>query len=259
METEQTIICLPFDDPKKLSIRLPFGGKLEAISDLSKGVPKDCTLVHGLMLQLAPTLAGMQCFIKILKLIQTVQNLLKNFNAATFIKDVTPAIGEVANCCFGALLGIPTMIIDILKLIIAYLKCIIEAVSSILNFQLGINASDEEDNPNFTLAFNCAQGNVQASTQQLKDALEVIEPLISLLQDLMEGAQDPSGLIDPAKEAIATISAVIPILRSFLESGGATAGLPDIEEIKKILDSLKEQQKKLEDVQETLEELSPSK
>ena len=65
MSNVQTIPCIKLPSGGSFSISLPFGGQLTSVIDLSKGPPTDCTLIHGLMLQLGPALAGMQCILKL--------------------------------------------------------------------------------------------------------------------------------------------------------------------------------------------------
>src|ERR1700683_549995 len=55
--------------PSPLKITLPTGGTLSAFSDLSKGIPSDCSLTFSLMLQIAPFLGSIECLLKVLGLI----------------------------------------------------------------------------------------------------------------------------------------------------------------------------------------------
>jgi len=45
-----------FPMPSPLKITLPSGDELKAFTDLSKGIPNDCSMTFNLMLQLAPFL-----------------------------------------------------------------------------------------------------------------------------------------------------------------------------------------------------------
>jgi hypothetical protein len=235
MATEQAPICVPFPKPRSLKIRLPFGGSLDSVVDISKGPPTDCTLIHGLMLQLSPALAGMECFLKVLKFIKTLQS-----NPA----DIPGAIAEVASC-FVVFDNILKMIIDILKLIIAYLKCIIEAVRSILAFQVGINLGDAEDNPAISLSFDCAQNNAAASTAQLREALEAIQPLLEVLKTLLSIAG--TVLPGPAQKATDVIPVIVNTLKPILEGGGATVGVAGTQDTIQTLDDLKNTLEQLQD------------
>jgi hypothetical protein len=60
--------------PKPVSIPLPFGGELKALLDMSKGPPNDCAIVHSLMLQITPMLAGMECLLRVLKAVKALKD-----------------------------------------------------------------------------------------------------------------------------------------------------------------------------------------
>jgi hypothetical protein len=248
MATEQETICVPFPKPRSLKIQMPFGGSLNSVVDISKGLPTDCTLVHGLMLQLSPALASMECFLKVLKFIKAIDDL-KNDIPPDPAKIVQAAAGVAS--CFVVFDNIPKMIIDILKLIIAYLKCIIEAVRSILAFQVGINLGDAEDNPAISLSLDCAQNNAAASTAQLREALEAIQPLLNILKTLLSIAG--TALPGPAQKATDVIPTVVDALKSALAGGGATVGIPETQDTIQTLDDLKNT---LEQLQDSLDPLS---
>jgi hypothetical protein len=238
MATEQKPICVPFPKPRSLKIRLPFGGSLDSVVDISKGPPTDCTLIHGLMLQLAPALAGMECFLKVLKFIKTVKDLT---NPADII-GAAAGVGE----CLNVFVKIPLMIVDILKLIVAYLKCIIEAVRSVLAFQVGINLGDAEGNPAVSLSLDCAQDNAAASMSQLREILAAIQPLLQLVGTLL-GLAEGTPLPDPAKKALNMIPEIVSALDPILAGGGATVGVPGTQDTIQTLDNLKTDLEKLED------------
>ena len=178
--TEEKIPCVNLPKVEKLRIRLPFGSELQSISDISKGPPSDCTLVQSLMVQLLPALGGMTCFLKVLKVISTLQNISVNT-----LPDIASAAAEAADC-FLIFDDIPFMIADILRLIIAYLKCIIQAIESVLNFQVGIDLNSAQGNPVLLASLNCAQNNAQTSLDQLFEALAAIEPLLTIIQPIAE-------------------------------------------------------------------------
>lgn len=248
MPENQEIPCIEFPRPKKpLEINLPFGGKLQAISDMSQGPPTDCALVHGLMLQLAPALAGMNCFFKMLNVIKA----LKNISVDTF-GDIIAAATELT-ACFNVFAKIPKMVIDILKLIIAYLKCIIEAVKSILNFRIGIDLSAAEGNPVLKASFDRALKNADASTAQIKQALEIIQPLLDTVTMILDMATGP--LPGPAGDAMKVIPKVLSAIGPILEGGGASVGVPGNEDLQNIIKSLDDLKSTLEQLQDSLEAL----
>ncbi|MEH2048242.1 hypothetical protein [Nostoc sp.] len=248
MATEQETICVPFPKPRSMSIRLPFGGKLNSVTDISKGPPTDCTLVHGLMLQLSPALASVECFLKVLKVVLALKDI--DITKPASITAIITAATDAAKCFAAVVINIPFMIIDILKLLIAYLKCIIEAVRSILAFQVGINLGDAEDNPAISLSLNCAQDNAAASTAQLREALELITPLLELLKTLLSIAG--AALPGPAQNATNAIPEVVDTLKLALAGGGVSVGVPGTQDTIQTLDDLKNT---LEQLQDSLEAL----
>ena len=240
MATEQETICVPFPKPRSsLKIRLPFGD-LDSVVDISKGPPTDCTLIHGLMLQLSPALVSMECFLNLLNLVQVLSNLPPD------PKELEKAVKKMTEC-FAVFVKIPFMIVDILKLIIAYLKCIIEAVRSILAFQVGINLGDAENNPAISSSFDCAQNNAAASTAQLSEALKAIQPLLSILKTLMGLAKGGDAILGPAQKVMDVIPEILSTLEPILAGGGTTVGVPGTQDTIQTLDNLKTDLEKLED------------
>jgi hypothetical protein len=226
------IPCIELPNPKPLKISLPFGIDLKSVLDISKGPPSDCTLIHGLMLQLAPALAGLECVLKIL----AVLGALAKVKTPLDILDVAKKAADLG-ACLNFAIKIPCMIVDILKLIIAYLKCIIEAVLSLLKFQVGINLNDASGNPVLLASLNCAQNNAGASVAQLKQALAIVQPLLQLIQPIIGLAAGP--LPGPARDAIKAIPDALAAIAGVLDKGGAAVGIPGTEDIIQTLNDVK--------------------
>lgn len=248
MATEQKVICVPVPKPRSMKIRLPFGGQLNSVVDISKGPPTDCTLVHGLMLQLSPALAGMECFLKVLKVVLALKDI--DITKPPTIAAIVTAAKDAAKCFGAVVINIPFMIIDILKLLIAYLKCIIEAVRSILAFQVGINLGDAEGNPAISLSLDCAQDNAAASIAQLREALELIAPLLDVLKTLLSIAG--VALLGPVQDATNVIPDVVDTLKLVLSGGGVSTSVPGTQDTIQTLDDLKNT---LEQLEESLDAL----
>ncbi len=239
-----SIPCIELPNPKPLKISLPFGMDLKSVMDISKGPPSDCTLIHGLMLQLAPALAGMECVLKMLNVFAALANV-KGPNDIVKVAEAAAKLGE----CLSFAIKLPCMIVDILKLIIAYLKCIIEAILSLLKFQVGINFSEAAGNPVLLASLNCAQNNGKASMAQLKEALAVVQPLLELLKPIMDMAPSVPG---PAGDAIKIIPDALKSIRSVLDGGGAAVGVPGAQGPVQILEDVKS---KLQQIQHLLDAL----
>src|SRR6266851_3155422 len=115
---------------KPLRVRLPSGGELKAFSDISKGIPTDCSLSINLMLQIAPILANMKCILAVIGLAKPVKTLLDAMpnvpKAILAVPDVVTAFGKFTDSCitpFFPAIKLAQFLIDILKLIITLLKC----------------------------------------------------------------------------------------------------------------------------------------
>lgn len=196
---DDKIPCIPLPEPKTIEIPLPFGAELKSITDLSKP-PSDCALVHSLMLQISPLLASMACFFKMLKVAKELFDLLpKPDDVASFglqtpvtvltdiVTKVVPALADLSGCFL--LLDpceLSKMIAGILRILIGYLSCLIEAVESVLSFQVGIDLDAAQGNPVLLASLNCAQDNAEASLTTLSEALQGIEPILSMVGTLLE-------------------------------------------------------------------------
>ncbi len=179
--------CIPWPEPKTFSVPLPFGGALSAITDLSRGVPTDCTLVHSLMLQLAPTLAGMTCILRILAVIAALKNFANNPLDPSNVGELVGKIEKMSEC-LGMLdpCNMIRMVIAILKMILAYLNCMIEALESILHFQVGIDFNSAAGNPVMLANLECAQKNSERAMKAMNDSMQGIMPLIELVNMLLD-------------------------------------------------------------------------
>ncbi len=178
------------------SINLPMGIQLQAIADLSKGPPTDCALLHNLMVQLMPTLAGLNCIIKILNVIGALEKFVQGPLNPSNVGGVLSAIGDMGECLsivLGPAAVIPT-IKDILTLIINFLLCFVQAMESILKFQAGIDLNGAQGNPNLLASLQCASDNAQTSMQSMMLALAPIEPLFAMVQPLIKISQLPIQL-----------------------------------------------------------------
>jgi hypothetical protein len=169
------------------------GIELQAVADFSKGPPSDCALLHNLLIQLMPTLAGFTCILKILNVIGALEKFVQGPLNPSNVSGVVSAIGDMTDC-LNIVLG-PFAVIqtikDILLLIISYLKCFLDAIKSILHFQVGIDLNSAQGNPTLLASLQCASDNAQTSMQQLLQALAPIEPLFKMMQPLIKISQLP--------------------------------------------------------------------
>jgi len=116
--------------PKIPQLRLPTGGSLKGVADLSKGIPSDCSLNFSLALQVAPIMASIECLVKVLKLIKPLIDVvegLKELPNPSKVIGAIPAFLDAAKELAPCLL-VPTPAVmlpfvkDILALIIKLLE-----------------------------------------------------------------------------------------------------------------------------------------
>lgn len=246
MATSPVIPCIELPNPKSLKISLPFGGELKSILDISKGPPSDCTLIHGLMLQLAPALSGMECFLKVLNLVKAMTE--EKPDPASYIAGIVKAAAKVGECLNFAV-KLPCMIVDILKLIIAYLNCIVEAILSLLQFRVRINVNAAIGNPVLLASLNCAQNNAGTSMAQLNEALALVKPLFALIDPILQMTKDLPG---PAGDVIKTIPDTVSLLTAILNDGGVSDGVPNVSEAVQKLTDVKSTLQRMQQLLETV-------
>ncbi len=185
LTSPSVIPCIQIPEAHTFQIRLPFGGALQSFANFADGPPTDCALIHSLILQLMPTLGGMTCFLNVLGVIKALQDFASSPNPLSSLGELTTAINKMLGC-FNVFTNIPSMIGDILRLIIAYLRCFIHAVESVLEFQAQIDLNAAQGNPVMLASLTCAQNNAGTSLAQLMQALSVIEPLMDMLKPIMQ-------------------------------------------------------------------------
>lgn len=218
--------CIKFPQVPPLSIPLPMGVELKALVDPSKGPPTNCALVHSLMLQLMPLLAGLTCILRMLNVFSAMKaffgpppDLLKAGDVAAAIAKLVP--------CFGLVdpTALCRMIKAILQMLLSYLQCILDAIKSILDFQVGLDVNSAQGNPVLLGTLECAQDNAAISLQQLQEAMAFITPLMDLLQPLLEIANlkltlpsmgDMAG--KDAQQTVASMQDAIDNLRQIIDS-----------------------------------------
>jgi hypothetical protein len=185
MASPSIIPCVEIPQARPFQIRLPFGGALQSFANFADGPPTDCALIHSLILQLMPTLGGMTCFLNVLSVIRALKDFASSPDPLGSLGELVTAINKMLGC-FNVFTNIPSMIGDILRVIIAYLRCFIHAVESILEFQAGIDLNAARGNPVMLASLSCAQKNASTSLAQLMQALSVIEPLMEALKPIMQ-------------------------------------------------------------------------
>src|SRR5690606_28391603 len=120
-------------------LRLPTGGTIKGIADVTKGIPNDCSMNVSLALQVAPIMASMECLLKVLKLLGVLIDTFKELSSrdpfalpAGLLKiadagdDVAKCIGMVVSPAipFGQFMK------DLLLMIAKMLKCLLQSLKS---------------------------------------------------------------------------------------------------------------------------------
>jgi hypothetical protein len=228
-------ISLP--PPKPLKVQLPGGGTLKAFSDLSKGIPTDCALTFSLLMQIGPFLASIECLVKVLKLVQTVVDILKNATSITSLLSAIPKIIKAAEPVIECALsftpaGLIPFIRDLLCLILKVLNCLLTQLKSVVRIlkdtTLQISIAESSGNDELLTSLQCAQDNAMTQVNHMTSSLEAVAVILDLAGDLMQivgvqpiklptlGAQvDVSELeqvVKTLQEVVATIQIVTDAL-----------------------------------------------
>lgn len=178
--------------PSPIKVQLPTGGSLTAFSDISKGIPNDCSMSFNLLLQIAPLLASMECLVRVLKLIKPLIDVIQGLPMPPVkaIQEFAKAAADLAPC-----LLVPTpasmipFIRDIICLIIKVLKCFLGQLKTIYGVMSGLklqlNAAQTAGNFELQKTIECAQENAATSAAHLTNAIEPIGVLLNLVGPFM--------------------------------------------------------------------------
>lgn len=182
-------LALPLPSP--LKVELPFGGSMNALVDMSKGIPNDCSMNFNLMLQMAPLLAALDCPMKMLKLLKPLIDIVKAVPSLDPIKigqalpEFVDAAAELAPC-FVALAKVPIMVMDLLRLIRSVLNCLkgqLETLRDLMN-GLALRFGEAEGNPDLRETLECSQKNAQAQAQALTASIDPISGVLALVSTI---------------------------------------------------------------------------
>lgn len=184
--------------PTPLSLTLPTGGTLKSITDLSKGIPNDCSASMNIMLQVAPLLAAIDCPLKILGVIGPLMDVISALTSGDLIKaagalpKLTKAVEKLAPCLGLVIPGgsMVDFVKDLLCLIRAALHCALTNLRSVRDLlrdyqaQLGGTDADLE-------VLNCTKDNADAQLEAVGQAIDPIAAVLALMAPLFEIAQLP--------------------------------------------------------------------
>jgi hypothetical protein len=189
-------VDLRLPKPKLPQIRLPTGGKIKAIADLTRGIPSDCSLNINLALQLAPIMASIECLVKVLSVIKPLIDVIKGLNPPNPVT-LAEAVPEFLKAAVGLkdCLLVPTPLVmipfvkDILMLILAMLRCLIGQMRSILNalsgLELKIASARSSGNADLLSSLECARENFKVAMDSTMMGIEPIAVLLELAGPFM--------------------------------------------------------------------------
>lgn len=220
--------ALALPKPQPLKVRLPNGGTLTAIADLSKGIPNDCSLSANLLLQIAPFLASIECLLKVLGLIKPLTTLLQALvppnpvKALEVLPDFLKAVDGLKGCLLmivpgGQMFG---FLKDLLLLIIKLIKCLIGQLETILGIMQGIELkigdAERLGNTELVRALNCAKKNAQRSAEHSQQSMEPVINIVGLVQPFLE---------------IANIKLAIPAIGSAEDSAALAQTIQNLKDV----------------------------
>jgi hypothetical protein len=194
--------ALAIPKPSPLTLTLPTGGSLQAISDVSKGIPNDCAQTMSLMLQVAPLLASIDCPLKMLKvigpLVEAVTGLADvppSFPTPELIGKILDAVADLAPCLGLVIPGgsMVPFVKDLLCLIRKILGCLLSQLRSVRDLLQGLQLSldSAQGNDELLAQLECAQENADAAMGNVMQAIEPVSALLSLMSPLFQIAQMP--------------------------------------------------------------------
>lgn len=221
---------LKLPSPSPLKITLPTGGSINALTDISKGIPNDCSMIFNLMLQLAPFMAATECLFKLLALIEPLIDVVKAlgpppdpFKLGSAIPKFLKAAADLAPCIL-VVSGAPLIpfLRDLLCLIIKALNCFVDQMESVLGVMSGLTLdlsnAISSGNTELQRTLECAQENAALAAEHLTKSIEPIGAILKLAGPLMGLAGVPAielpaigsqTDVESLEETLRTIKSVI--------------------------------------------------
>jgi hypothetical protein len=218
-----------------LKVTLPFGGEIKALRDFTKGIPDNCSLNFGLLLQIPPLLGSLECFIRVMQVIGKLGEFMSAFappipdlpKAAKASVEVVEAIAKVLPCIpIPPFTNLIFMVCDILKLVLGVLRCVLELLDSVTTFRGKLNIATAEGNPALLDVLNCANDNSQLTIAHALASLRPLTPLLASLKPIGEIAQLP--LEFPALDKIAEEADINDLSETISKLRQAITGLEQL-------------------------------
>ncbi|MEP6859876.1 MAG: hypothetical protein ABJE66_04610 [Deltaproteobacteria bacterium] len=189
---------LKVPSPQKLSLCLPFGGSFQSITDVSKGIPDDCEVTFSILLQLQPLMGSLGCFIKLLKVIQPLVDIITGLThlpapdlgkVAGAMPKFVEAAADIASCFLAFQTSIPKFVRDLLHMIAKLLKCIAGTIKSIAELMSGLEISIQSAQASGNKALmdqlKCAKDNAQSQADAAMGSMDMIAAVLSVAEPLL--------------------------------------------------------------------------
>jgi hypothetical protein len=233
--------CLDMQLPsaKKVQLRLPLGGTIKPIPDITKGLPSTCSLTFNLALQIAPIMASIECLMNVLKFIGAIIDAIKSFkdnplSIPSSIDKLLKAAEDVAGCIAKVTvppLGILPFIKDLLLMIARILRCIVEALKSIVEImdglELQLTTARQNGNDELLAQLTCAKENAELAAAGQMQAIEPIQVLLDLAKPFFSIGGIPEIAlpaigsdtdIDALKQVLETLDTVLGAIETAAEA-----------------------------------------
>jgi hypothetical protein len=204
--TPPTCALLELPEPGTLNLCSPFGGaRFQAIVDVTKGIPDDCSLTFSLLAQLPPFMVSLGCFVKILKVAKPLLDFIEAVKTLDVGKIVqaapalVEALGEVVACLTSLIAGVPMFIKDLLILVAKLLKCIskmiLDLAKLIGGLEISIKTAEAAGNKELLDQLSCAKDNASAQAKAAAGSVDIIAVIMAMAEPLMALANIPPPTI----------------------------------------------------------------
>ena len=222
-----------------MQLRLPLGGTIKPMPDITKGLPSTCSLNFNLALQIAPIMASIECLMNVLEVHRRDHRRDQGVQGQPAVDPVEHRQADHGRGRRRRLhrkghlppLGILPFIKDLLLMIARILRCIVEALQKHRrdHGRAGAAARDRASERQRRAAgpAQCAKENAELAAAGQMQAIEPIQVLLDLakpffaLGDIPEIALPAIGSdtdIDALKQVLETLDTVLGAIETAAEA-----------------------------------------
>ncbi len=232
--TPPPCVDLRLPKPSLPQIRLPTGGTIKGMADITKGIPDDCSMNLNIALQLAPMMASMECLLKVLKFLGILIDGITNLSPTSipsFVVKVADAAVDLAPC-----IAMPTpvamfpFIKDLLLMLAKMLRCaagaLLSAVEILDGLELEFATAGMNGNDALQAQLECAKENADLAMEGTMVALEPVMIILDLAKPFLSiagidasiGPFASDGSLDGLKTMLETIETAATTLEAIAEA-----------------------------------------